>query len=83
MSRKTAQEILMERETRYRNMARAAERSAARSQDVYARTVYLSLAEGWLGFANRIAAELKQPVANGKDNRTRAYKSDVSIGGRA
>jgi hypothetical protein len=79
MSRKTAQEVLKERETRYRSMAKAAERSAARSHDVYARTVYLSLAEGWLGFAEKIATELRE-IPSSKDKRVRADKAVVSAG---
>lgn len=83
MSRKSPRDILKEREERYRVMARAAERSAATSQDSYVRTVYFSLAEGWLGFADKIAAELQANASEQKDHRTKSYKSDLSVGGIA
>lgn len=83
MSRKSPRDILKEREKRYRIMSREAECSAATSQDSYVRTVYFALAEGWLGFADKIAAELQASASEPKEARTKSYKSDLSVGGIA
>lgn len=80
MSKKSALELLKEREARYREMARAAEQSAATSHDVYARTIYLSLAEGWLGFAERIAVELKGASSEKKEKRAKASRPYATAG---
>ena len=80
MSKKSRQDILKKREERYRDMARAAERSAPTSYDGYVRTVYFSLAEGWLGFADEIAAELGASASAPKERRVKSYKSDMSVG---
>ena len=83
MSKKSQHEILKERETRYRDMARDAERLAEMSQDIYVRTVYFSLAEGWLGIAERITVELNNNAPARKEQHAKSEKSLVSIGGMA
>lgn len=83
MSRKSARDILTEREENYREMARLAEQSAATSQDAYTRTVYFSLAEGWLGFANQIAMELGPDATATKERPVKPHKAHMSVGGVA